>query len=82
MIIFIVTGIALIIPNFDDFLNIAGSLTAGIIAFILPPLLYNIEFKAEISRFHYWFNFSILIFGIFGSTLSILTSIQSINAAT
>jgi len=41
IVIFGVTGIALIIPNFTDFLNIAGSMGAGMIAFVLPPLLYN-----------------------------------------
>ena len=49
LVIFAVTGIALIIPNFTVFLDIAGALGAGVIAFILPPLLYNAQFKNTIS---------------------------------
>ena len=36
-----ITCIALIIPDFTVFLDIAGALGAGVIAFILPPLLFN-----------------------------------------
>ena len=42
LVICVVTGIALIIPDFTVFLDIAGALGAGVIAFILPPLLYNV----------------------------------------
>ena len=44
LVIIFVTGVALIIPDFTTFLDIAGSLGAGVIAFILPPLLYNEQF--------------------------------------
>merc|ERR1711981_736283 len=37
IVIFCITGIALIIPDFTVFLDIAGALGAGVIAFILPP---------------------------------------------
>jgi amino acid permease len=70
--------LALCIPNFTDFLNIAGSLGAGMIGFVLPPWLYNAEFKSTISRKKYWFNWFILVFGILGSGLSIYTSIRDI----
>jgi amino acid permease len=45
VIVWLITGIALLIPNFTDFLNIAGSIGSAAIAFILPPLLYLVEFK-------------------------------------
>ena len=41
LVILVVTGVALIIPDFTTFLDISGSLGAGVIAFVLPPLLYN-----------------------------------------
>lgn len=41
LVIFGVTGIALLIPDFTTFCDIAGALGAGVIAFILPPLMYN-----------------------------------------
>ena len=40
-IIIFVSGLAMVIPDFTTFLNIAGSLGAGVIAFVLPPMLYN-----------------------------------------
>lgn len=48
LVIIAITGIALIIPDFTIFINIAGALGAGVLAFILPPLLYNAEFKDSI----------------------------------
>jgi amino acid permease len=73
-----VTGIALIIPNFTDFLNIGGSLGAAMIAFVLPPIMYNKEFKDEVSRGKWWFHLFIVVFGIVGAVLSIVTSIEAI----
>ena len=78
LIILFVTGLALIIPNFTDFLNIAGSLGAGMVAFILPPWLYNLEFKETVSRWRFWFNWFVVVFGVVGSILSIVASIKSI----
>lgn len=49
VIIWVITGIALMIPNFTDFLNIAGSIGSAAIAFVLPPLLFLKEFKGELS---------------------------------
>jgi amino acid permease len=77
-IILLITGIALLIPNFTDFLNIAGSLGAAMIAFILPPIMYNTEFKSTISKTKYWFNVFVVFVGIGGGAMSIADSIHSI----
>ena len=73
-----ITGIALIIPDFTVFLDIAGALGAGVIAFILPPLLYNHEFRDEIGAFKKYSNYGIVVFGLVGCTLSIYASIKEI----
>ena len=78
IVIIFVTGIALIIPDFTIFLDIAGSLGASVIAFVFPPLLYNIEFKDSITNCHKWSNWAIVLFGIGGGTLSIVNSIIAI----
>lgn len=78
VVILLITGVALAIPNFTDFLNIMGSLAAGMIAFILPPWLYNTEFKATISWKRKYFNYLVMLIGVAGSTLSIYTSIKSL----
>lgn len=78
LVILLITGIALLIPNFTDFLNIMGSLGAALIAFILPPWLYNIEFAATISKKKKVFNWLVMLIGTVGGALSIYTSIKSL----
>ena len=79
IIVIMITIIALIIPNFTDFLNLVGAVSGGMLAFIMPPLLYNIEFKNEISKTKRLFNRAIFTFGIVGSIFSIWTSVDSIR---
>jgi amino acid permease len=40
IIIILVTVVSSLIPNFLDFLNLAGSLGSSVLAFILPPIYY------------------------------------------
>ena len=75
IVIVCITGIALIIPDFTIFLDIAGALGAGVIAFILPPLLYNKQFEDSITPTKKYCNWVIVIFGVVGCTLSIVSSI-------
>jgi solute carrier family 36 (proton-coupled amino acid transporter) len=80
IIIWIITGVALVIPNFTDFLNIAGSISSAAIAFILPPLLYMVEFKGELSKPIVIINWLIVAFGVSGAIYSTYFSInQMIN---
>ena len=44
-IIVLITIVALIIPDFAVFLNIVGAICCTIVAFVLPPILYNMQFK-------------------------------------
>jgi solute carrier family 38 (sodium-coupled neutral amino acid transporter), member 11 len=78
LVIFFVTGIALIIPNFTLFLDISGSIGASIIGFVLPPLLYNAEFKYTLSNWTIYSNYAIVLFGVIGGTLSIINSVWTI----
>ena len=80
IIVWITTGVALVIPNFTDFLNIAGSIGSAAIAFILPPLLYLVEFKGELSKPVVIMNWLIVAFGASGAIYSTYFSInQMIN---
>ena len=78
VLIILVTGIALLIPDFTTFLDISGAIGAGVIGFILPPLLYNKQFADTISPRRKYFHWFILVFGVLGSILSIATSIKNI----
>ena len=74
-VILIVTGIAMVIPDFTVFLDISGALGAGVIAFVLPPLLYNEEFKDTVSAPIKYSNWLIVLFGFVGIILSVVASI-------
>ena len=78
IIIVFITLVASVIPDFTLFLDIAGALGAGVIAFILPPLLYNAEFKETIQPWKKYSNYAIIVFGVVGCTISIVNSIQTI----
>ncbi len=76
LIVWFITGISLLIPNFTDFLNIAGAIGSAAIAFILPPFLYMIEFKGHLSMSVIIFNWFIVIFGFAGAIYSTYFSID------
>ena len=71
-IIVLITVIALIIPDFSVFLNLVGSICCGAVAFVLPPILYNLQFKASMSVSRTCLNYAVILFGVVGSTLSVI----------
>lgn len=66
------------IPNFTDFLNIAGSVGSAMIAFVLPPLLYMKEYKNELRTVDVVLNWCIIVFGVVGGLYSVYFSIDQI----
>ena len=72
LIMICLAGVALCIPNLVVFLDIVGALGAGVIAFILPPLLYNTQFAETISPTLKYSNYLISLFGVVGSVMSII----------
>ena len=77
-VIWVVTGIALIIPNFTDFLNIAGSIGSAMIAFILPPLLYMRQFRETVSLPYMGLCWFTIFFGAAGAIYSTYYSIDKL----
>jgi amino acid permease len=78
LIVWLITGVSLLIPNFTDFLNIAGSVGSAMIAFVLPPLLYLSEFKGQLSLVKIILNWAIIVFGAAGAIYSVYFSINEI----
>eukprot|EP00347_Sterkiella_histriomuscorum_P007475 403348775 len=77
-IIISVTCVALIVPNFTDFLNISGSLGATFSCFVIPQFLYMKQFQRSL-RLHQKIGCILLILvGISGSLFSINYTIQRI----
>ncbi len=74
VIVVIVSCIALIVPNFTDFINIAGSLGSTIIGFVIPPLIYLKEFP-ETKIGHRCFCYFVIVFGILAGGSSIVFSV-------
>lgn len=74
----IITLISLAVPDFTDLLNIAGSLGAAMIAFILPSVLYLKEFEGELSMPIIVANWAIMIFGGAGGIYSVYYSINKL----
>ena len=79
VVIVTVALVAMVIPNFTDFLNITGAVGGCLVAIIMPPLLYNLEFGADMGDKQYYFNWSIIVFGIIGAAMSLTTSFNSIR---
>lgn len=77
IIVWLVTGISLLIPDFTDFLNIAGSIGSAAIAFIIPPFLFLKEFQGEVSTPLKAFNYFIVVFGFLGAIYSTYFSINN-----
>ena len=76
--IVLATSVALIIPNFTVFVNLLGSVRGSILAFMLPPLMYNKEFAETISISSKVFNYVIVVIGIATCIFSIVTNVQDI----
>ncbi|KAK4758479.1 hypothetical protein SAY87_019780 [Trapa incisa] len=59
-----VTLIALMVPNFADFLSLVGSSVCCGLAFVLPTLFHLLAFKGEISRKTWTFDVGIAVLGV------------------
>ena len=73
--IVLATALALIIPNFTIFLNLLGSVAGSILAFMLPPIMYNKEFAETISMKMKVLNYIIVIIGVASMVFSIVTNV-------
>lgn len=76
IVVWIITGVSLMVPDFTDLLNIAGAVGSAMIAFILPPLLYISQFKGKLSKPVIAFNWFIIVLGAAGAIYSLYTSIK------
>ena len=73
--IVLATAIALIIPNFTIFINLLGSVGGSILAFMLPPVMYNKEFADTISTSMKVLNYVIVVIGVASCVFSIVTNV-------
>ncbi len=80
LVVLIVTIVAILIPSFVDFLNIAGSLGAAALGFILPQVYYIASKNGirGLSKPELYFNLFLIAFGFFGAVFSLYNSISNL----
>ena len=78
-VIILTTLICFVVKTFTDFINIAGAITSVTVAFILPEILYLKVFSKEMSIGEKLGCIFIAVFGICGSTYSVVYSIIKLS---
>ncbi|XP_068645967.1 amino acid transporter AVT3B-like [Aristolochia californica] len=82
IIVLIVSLMALLVPNFADFLSLVGSSVCIILGFVLPALFHLIVFKGEMDWKGLAFDGAIVVVGVFlgvSGTFSSLIEIFSVK---
>ncbi|XP_062081530.1 amino acid transporter AVT3B [Humulus lupulus] len=62
--VLVVTLVALLVPNFADFLSLVGSGVCCALGFVLPSLFHFLVFKNDTSRTALWSDVTIFVLGI------------------
>ena len=62
--VLVVTFVALLVPNFADFLSLVGSGVCCALGFVLPSLFHYLVFKDEMGRAAWWSDVTIFVLGI------------------
>eukprot|EP00347_Sterkiella_histriomuscorum_P020215 403338649 len=65
---------SIVIPKFGSFLNLSGAFSMTILAFIMPPLMYNKAYYSEIPLKQKYLNYFILGFGVVCGIMSVYVS--------
>ncbi|KAJ4837928.1 Amino acid transporter avt3a [Turnera subulata] len=84
LVVLVVSLVALLVPNFADFLSLVGSSVCCCLGFVLPTLFHFLAFRGEMSWNHLALDAAILIFGVvlgiagtWSSLLAIISSDES-----
>lgn len=79
--VLVVTLVALLVPNFADFLSLVGSSVCIILGFVLPALFHLLTYKEEIGWYGVAFDVVIIVFGIAFAVSGTLSSLVEMFAA-
>ena len=71
-IVFATAGVACAVPKFGLFINLVGSVTGSLLAFILPAYFF---IRIRQNWFSDWFVLATLVFGVIGGGISLVVSI-------
>jgi amino acid permease len=73
VLVLLICGISYVVPQFADVLNILGGLFQSIVAFVVPPLVFNRVFYNELSIVQYSLNVLISLFGVGMAAYSVVS---------
>lgn len=62
--VLVVSLVAILVPNFADFLSLVGSGVCCALGFVLPSLFHFLVFKDEMGRTAWWSDVTIFVLGI------------------
>lgn len=76
--VLVVTFVALLVPNFADFLSLVGSSVCIILGFVLPALFHLMVFKDEVGMFVWIKDGAFIAFGVIFAIIGTWTSLLEI----
>nr|XP_043631852.1 amino acid transporter AVT3A [Erigeron canadensis] len=78
--VLVVTFVALLVPNFADFLSLVGSSVCIVLGFVLPALFHLMVFRDELSIIWWIKDGAFIVFGVLLAVTGTWTSLQEIFA--
>lgn len=81
LLVFVLILIALMVPNFTDFLSLVGSSTCCVLGFVLPALFHYLTFKDEMGRKEAYKDLGIIALGIILGVLGTWSSLSEIASS-
>lgn len=77
-----VSLVALLVPNFADFLSLVGSSVCIVLGFVLPSLFHLIVFKDELSWASFSVDVALIVFGVVSAVSGTFSSLTEIFGTT
>ncbi|KAI3812115.1 hypothetical protein L1987_16821 [Smallanthus sonchifolius] len=78
VLVMVVSLVALLVPNFADFLSLVGSSTCCILGLVLPALFHYIAFKNELKRDELMQDLAMIVLGVILGVLGTWFSLMEI----
>jgi len=63
------------VPKFGLFVNLLGAMSGTILAFVMPVIIYNKVYGAELSHFRQFLHFALIVFGVVVGTMATTISL-------
>ena len=71
--VFLIAAVSYAVPDFSSILRFLGGLFQSLVAFVIPPAIFNRLHKDEMGGLQYYANAVIIAFGLVMSFISVVT---------